>query len=557
MTETAGHKTRGWTLTALAALATALFLDLLYYPDTLEDAYITFRYSQHLADGYGFGAWNTAGERVEGYSTFLWMLWLAAAPFLGLEIATLAKWTGIASHLGLVALFFALPGARRRDLAPADTPLAHPDAFRMAGLTLALYLPVAWYATSGMETIAFALLVGLCLLLPLVTERAAVLALVAVALTLMRPEGVAFAIGCNALHLLLRRADGLSLRPAGVGVAAALAAAIALTAFRLQVYGDPLPNTFYAKVGGSTDLHVRLGARYLEGWFDHHPAWAALLVWIGAVAVRLALRRGFTASLSLLFVAAVPLAFSLYILRVGGDNLAAFPYWRHVLHVLPILALALAAGVISLTLRRRVLCFALFALLLAYADLRALQAHGGTLLRATNAALAGFPDLSHREHPGLDLWLARIAERDTVIASAGAGEMPFAIDAVHIDVLGLNDREIATHGSFDPAGPIDSKTDMRRVLARQPDIIKASLSGRKIAAGVPRSQILKRRQKMALEMLGDPSFKSEYLFVVNAPYEHGDTAVFLRRSFFEAHPRRDELECVPVTQTTLYTSGSR
>ena len=102
-----------------------------------------------------------------------------------------------------------------------------------------------------------------------------------------------------------------------------------------------------------------------------------------------------------------------------------------------------------------------------------------------------------------------------------------------------------------------SKTDMRRVLARRPDLIKASLSGRKIAAGVPRSQILKRRLKMALEMLGDPAFKTEYLFVVNAPYEDGDTAVFLRRSFLEAHPRRDELECVPVTQTTLYTRVGR
>jgi len=36
---------------------------------TLDDAYITFRYARHLAEGYGLGAWNHTGEHVEGYSS--------------------------------------------------------------------------------------------------------------------------------------------------------------------------------------------------------------------------------------------------------------------------------------------------------------------------------------------------------------------------------------------------------------------------------------------------------------------------------------------------------
>ncbi|MBA2669896.1 MAG: hypothetical protein H0U67_05945, partial [Gemmatimonadetes bacterium] len=62
---------------------TALALDLVFYPGTLEDAFITFRYSQHLAAGYGLGAWNIGGERVEGYTSFLWMLLLAGSGSLG------------------------------------------------------------------------------------------------------------------------------------------------------------------------------------------------------------------------------------------------------------------------------------------------------------------------------------------------------------------------------------------------------------------------------------------------------------------------------------------
>ena len=49
-----------------AAVAVAMVLaSLLFYSETQEDAFITFRYSEHLAEGYGFGAWNTTGERVD------------------------------------------------------------------------------------------------------------------------------------------------------------------------------------------------------------------------------------------------------------------------------------------------------------------------------------------------------------------------------------------------------------------------------------------------------------------------------------------------------------
>ena len=44
---------------------------------TLENAYITFRYAQHFANGQGL-VYN-AGERVEGYTNFLWTVLLGIA----------------------------------------------------------------------------------------------------------------------------------------------------------------------------------------------------------------------------------------------------------------------------------------------------------------------------------------------------------------------------------------------------------------------------------------------------------------------------------------------
>src|SRR2546428_487360 len=48
---------------------------------TTDDAYISFRYADNLVHGRGL-VFNV-GERVEGYSNFLWTLWCALGIRLG------------------------------------------------------------------------------------------------------------------------------------------------------------------------------------------------------------------------------------------------------------------------------------------------------------------------------------------------------------------------------------------------------------------------------------------------------------------------------------------
>src|SRR5215472_10857237 len=76
----------------------------------LDDAYITFRYARHLAEGYGLGAWNHTGEHVEGYSSLLWTLVLAGAARLGVDLRMASKLLGAAAALTVLAVLF-----RRRD----------------------------------------------------------------------------------------------------------------------------------------------------------------------------------------------------------------------------------------------------------------------------------------------------------------------------------------------------------------------------------------------------------------------------------------------------------
>jgi hypothetical protein len=149
-------------------------------------------------------------------------------------------------------------------------------------------------------------------------------------------------------------------------------------------------------------------------------------------------------------------------------------------------------------------------------------------------------------------WLASIASPTTTISSSYGGAIPFTIDAVHIDALGLNTAYIARHGTFDPDGPQDSKTDMRWVIEQRPDIVEGYLPGLALLRGASTEEIIgTRRRKMILEMVSSPRFQREYVFVRNAPYDRMDRALFLRRDFWEAHPRRDTLDCVPVAETKL------
>jgi hypothetical protein len=155
-------------------------------------------------------------------------------------------------------------------------------------------------------------------------------------------------------------------------------------------------------------------------------------------------------------------------------------------------------------------------------------------------------------------WLASVAGPTTTISSSYGGALPFVVDAVHIDALGLNTPYIARHGTFDPAGPQDSKTDMRWVIEQRPDIVEGYLSGLALLRGAGVDEILgARRRKMILEMVSSPRFQREYVFLRNAPYDRMDRAVFLRRDFCDAHPRRDTLDCVPVAETALAAFASR
>ncbi len=500
-------------LLAAAAMTVVATLTVLLSRLTLDDAYITFRYARHLAEGYGLGAWNRTGEHVEGYSSLLWTLLLAGAARLGVDVRLASKVLGAAAALVVIAAL-----VRRRDDRPAF----------LAGLFLAVYVPFVLYAASGMEAVAFTSLVTLALVGPAAWQP-----IVAPLLVAMRPEGVLVA-GIDVLALAWRRERRRWI------VATAIAGALTLAAIaihRWATYHALAPNTYYAKVAGGGVGHVKLGLVYVGGWMLAHAVVVAFLA-IGAVAVRRAGdRRG-------LMCLALFVAYILYMASAGGDPPTAFPVWRQFVHVAPAWVLVAMTGLTSVVRHRRwgQVAAAVGLALAANAGILLVQGRGGP--RPGNADYFA--------------WLASLATPTTTISSSYGGALPFLVDAVHIDALGLNTPYIARHGTFDPDGPQDSKTDMRWVIEQRPDIIEGYLSGLALLRGAGPDEIIgARRRKMILEMVSSPRFQREYVFVRNAPYDRMDRAAFLRRDFWEAHPRRDTLDCVPVAETALAAFASR
>ena len=303
-----------------------------------DDAFISFRYARNLIEGHGL-VFNP-GERVEGYSNFLWTLELAALwAVFGLRPEHAAPWLSVLFTGGTLAVVWwhaaHAPGLSRRWL----------TAWVATALLCTSATFAVWTSGGGLETRQFTFLVTLAFALAACRPDrgrallAASLALAAACLT--RPEGPLFALAAVGWLLVQRRLDAGRWRPAVrsalvlAGPCAAVVAAHYL--WRYGYYGEWLPNTYYAK-------YVRpwyeMGWRYLaSGALE-----TGLYLWLplaGGAAVA-AWRRG--RSLAFVLPLGCIAAHMLYLARVGGDHFELRPmdvYW-------PLLALPAAAALVQL-----------------------------------------------------------------------------------------------------------------------------------------------------------------------------------------------------------------
>src|SRR3990170_3251258 len=158
----------------------------------VDDAFISFRYSKHRADGLG-PDWNSEGH-VEGYTSFLWMALLAGIDKAGLDLLDGARVLAWGSLLGTLVAMAAIWRLWSRDHAGSGSD--SPAVLAVALLAVAIADGVAFWGFSGMETPLFMLLLtggAYCYFLEQRGGRYPWSALVFVAAALTRPEGLAAA----------------------------------------------------------------------------------------------------------------------------------------------------------------------------------------------------------------------------------------------------------------------------------------------------------------------------------------------------------------------------
>ncbi|MGX7828397.1 hypothetical protein ACTG9Q_25235 [Actinokineospora sp. 24-640] len=385
---------------------------------TIDDAFITFRYSENLAEGSG-PVWNLGEDPVEGFTNFAWMLWHTPFAWLGLPLETVAKVTSLLIGLAVVALLATQPGGRLGRLVAAGAFL--------------LFVPTYFHVTGGLETVAFAavllraVVVGLRVLdgRPVrVWEPPALLLLAG----MLRPEGAVAALPALAVWLWHNRRE----RAAWVWTAAAAVVGGAYFAWRWSFYGHPFPNTFYVKFG-----NVAAGGLWL---------WATAIALAPLLVLTLSLlARSSTRRAGALIVSTVAAAYLTY--AVSGPTMDYVH--RFAFHAFPVLCLG--AGLAVSGWRPRWL-----AAVAGVAAVVGVAAAGVRVPDLSVIAVYG-PDLQ-RAHVAIGRGLAQagVPAEARTIAVSDAGAIPYYSDWTTIDYIGLNSEPIA-HG----ANPTDVVTAAR------------------------------------------------------------------------------------------------
>ena len=446
-------------VTAVAAAFTALAIAgsiawiLQFGP--VDDAYISLRYAVHWAGGQGL-CFNP-GERVEGFTSFLWVALLALATRAGLDPETAMSVLGWTS---LAALAFATAHFARRHLAG----LPAWGAYGLAVAACASVAVVGW-AASGMEScLVGALLLGaadVALGRTSPGAPAAAAGLLALAAA-TRPEAAALAPAI-ALGVWLARRSAGGLARFAVGFALVFGA---YWAGRWAYFGYPFPNTFYAKLDYGTLPLLTRGAMYVVRFAA--AAWPLAIPALAAMA--LACARGAPAWVRTL-AALVGLHVAVVVYE-GGDHFALF---RFLVPIVPALGLLAWHSV-----------GAAFARLGGPAAGAAATA---IALVGVSGATVGLPEhrdgigMTHHRRLALEAELA--ADWSATGRWLGAQLPPGAsVSLIAIGAVGYHSgmRIVDPHGLVDPViahrdMPLGEgyagheKFDVERVLAQRPDVV--------------------------------------------------------------------------------------
>lgn len=410
----------------------------------LDDAFITFRYARHFADGLG-PVWNV-GERVEGYSNFLWMLFMSGVHKMGAPPIISSQILGISCFLlNLLVIYqLGIHWFNNRALAAVGMGLC------------GLCFTMAAFATGGLETALYGLEWSLAILLYIQLKRATLpawpgfllLGLLLAFTQLTRPDGIVLMVsvsGALGYHWYQNKHFPLSRFLILLAPFVLIVGGHEL--WRIGFYGDWLPNTFYIKSG--MRLKTGLGYVGLFACLYGFPVIAAGL--IPKVKRLLAHRHKFPIDLLLL-----PLPWIAYLIYVGGD----FMEFRMWVPIIPLLYLG-AIWLVDQAWSAIWVKVAFFAVLVIAGVLQP-YLFRETLPGGNSLTVFSLNRETMEPERGLvaqGKLLGELFRHDASIhlATGTAGAIPYYAQTTCTDLLGLNDAQIAKAGNLSDGLPGHTK----------------------------------------------------------------------------------------------------
>ena len=313
----------------------------------IDDANIFFKYAQNIANGHGF-VFNIDGERVEGFTSFLWVLVCAACFYISSHPELLLLLISLLLTTFTVTIVYE---EVRKDVQLLDSFYFKKYFFWLYCAFIICIGPsfIAWSVLSLMENglwnFLFVSAVVLILQLDrndLSTIKKILLLLIGVLLVLTRPEAFAWVLLFSVLLILIQRKQNRRVGFPFLFLFTTAVASLAITYFRKVYFGYPLPNTYYAKVSHNLFYNSKEGAKYALQFFTTYNPLITLLC-ILLVAVSFNRRNLYKAFSKPNHKSESPVLYNIFIITViiacgillpfttGGDHFGGFRFYQSLL----------------------------------------------------------------------------------------------------------------------------------------------------------------------------------------------------------------------------------
>jgi len=413
------------------------------YFTLVDDAMISMRYAQHLAQGHGL-VWNIGQAPVEGFTNLGWTLYLSFLHLFSIpasKISLVVMLTSLVILLANIHIVWKIAAALLPDSKHAPT---------LAALITAFYFPLVFWSLRGMEVGLLTLLINLSILLAIANKKNILISLLLALAILVRMDAV-IATALIATYLFAKNKNSAIIPTLSI-----IVTTLAVLWFQKNYFGDFLPITYYQKVTGFSTLE-RIQHGVLV--FNQFATRDTLFLFLFSLAGLLFYTRSVQRNREALLLLGIFLAQCAYSIYVGGDYAetetnAANRFITQGMPALILLFSWMTSRILSdLKVDQPQAAFSTSklnpAIPLALGILVIISGEAWFNYSIDNAPLLK-ADIRRVK---LGLHIAANTAPEAVIAVHAAGQIPYYSERATIDLLGLNDPIVAKelgHGEFYP-----------------------------------------------------------------------------------------------------------